>query len=33
VALTNLTKRYFPQGGPGAQTKGDMLRYYLAVAP
>src|SRR4029079_14048937 len=33
VALTNLTKRYFPQGGPGAQTKGDMLRYYVAVAP
>ena len=33
VGLTNLTKRYFPQGGPGAQTKGDMLRYYLAVAP
>jgi bifunctional non-homologous end joining protein LigD len=33
VALSNLTKRYFPQGGPGAQTKGDMLRYYLAVAP
>jgi len=33
VALTNLTKRYFPQGGPGAQCKGDLLRYYLAVAP
>jgi bifunctional non-homologous end joining protein LigD len=33
VALTNLTKRYFPQGGPGAQTKGDLVRYYLAVAP
>jgi bifunctional non-homologous end joining protein LigD len=33
VALTNLTKRYFPQGGPGAQSKGDLLRYYLAVAP
>jgi bifunctional non-homologous end joining protein LigD len=33
VALTNLTKRYFPQGGPGAQNKGDLLRYYLAVAP
>ena len=33
VTLTNLTKRYFPQGGPGAQTKGDLLRYYLAVAP
>ena len=33
VGLSNLTKRYFPQGGPGAQTKGDMLRYYLAVAP
>jgi bifunctional non-homologous end joining protein LigD len=33
VALTNLTKRYFPQGGPGAQTKGDLIRYYLAVAP
>ncbi|MDB4884043.1 MAG: hypothetical protein JWL95_2809 [Gemmatimonadetes bacterium] len=33
VALTSLTKRYFPQGGPGAQTKGDLLRYYLAVAP
>jgi bifunctional non-homologous end joining protein LigD len=33
VSLTNLTKRYFPQGGPGAQTKGDLLRYYLAVAP
>ena len=33
VALTNLTKRYFPLGGPGAQTKGDMVRYYLAVAP
>jgi bifunctional non-homologous end joining protein LigD len=33
VALTNLAKRYFPQGGPGAQTKGDLLRYYLAVAP
>ena len=32
-ALTNLTKRYFPQGGPGAQCKGDLLRYYLAVAP
>ena len=33
VTLTNLTKRYFPQGGPGAQTKGDLLRYYLATAP
>ncbi|PYP79171.1 MAG: hypothetical protein DMD35_09055 [Gemmatimonadetes bacterium] len=33
VALSNLTKRYFPQGGPGARTKGDMVRYYLAVAP
>ncbi|MDB4899016.1 MAG: hypothetical protein JWN53_824 [Gemmatimonadetes bacterium] len=33
VTLTNLTKRYFPKGGPGAQTKGDLLRYYLAVAP
>ena len=33
VGLSNLTKRYFPQGGPGAQTKGDMVRYYLAVAP
>jgi len=33
VTLTNLTKRYFPQGGPGAQSKGDLLRYYLAVAP
>jgi bifunctional non-homologous end joining protein LigD len=33
VSLTNLAKRYFPQGGPGAQTKGDLLRYYLAVAP
>ena len=33
VALSNMMKRYFPQGGPGAQTKGDMLRYYLAVAP
>jgi bifunctional non-homologous end joining protein LigD len=33
VALTNLTKRYFSQGGPGAQTKGALLRYYLAVAP
>ena len=33
VGLTNLTKRYFPQGGPGAQSKGDLLRYYLAVAP
>jgi bifunctional non-homologous end joining protein LigD len=33
VTLTNLTKRYFPLGGPGAQCKGDLLRYYLAVAP
>jgi bifunctional non-homologous end joining protein LigD len=33
VTLTHLTKRYFPQGGPGAQTKGDLLRYYLATAP
>jgi bifunctional non-homologous end joining protein LigD len=33
VALSNLTKRYFPQGGPGAQCKGDLVRYYLAVAP
>jgi bifunctional non-homologous end joining protein LigD len=33
VTLTNLTKRFFPKGGPGAQTKGDLLRYYLAVAP
>jgi len=33
VGLTHLTKRYFPQGGPGAQCKGDLLRYYLAVAP
>jgi len=33
VTLTNLTKRYFPQGGPGAQSKGDLLRYYLAIAP
>jgi bifunctional non-homologous end joining protein LigD len=33
VTLTNLTKRYFPQGGPGAQCKGDLVRYYLAVAP
>jgi bifunctional non-homologous end joining protein LigD len=33
VTLSSLTKRFFPQGGPGAQTKGDLLRYYLAVAP
>lgn len=33
VSLSSLTKRFFPQGGPGAQTKGDLLRYYLAVAP
>jgi bifunctional non-homologous end joining protein LigD len=33
VTLTNLGKRYFSKGGPGAQTKGDLVRYYLAVAP
>jgi bifunctional non-homologous end joining protein LigD len=33
VTLSSLTKRFFPQGGPGAQTKGDLVRYYLAVAP
>ena len=27
-----LTKRYFPQGGPGAQSKGDLLRYYYRDA-
>jgi bifunctional non-homologous end joining protein LigD len=30
VALTNLRKIYFPELG---LTKGDLLRYYLAVAP
>jgi bifunctional non-homologous end joining protein LigD len=33
VPLTNLGKRYFPGGGPGATTKGDLLRYYLSAAP
>jgi bifunctional non-homologous end joining protein LigD len=33
VTLSNLTKRYFPRGAPRARTKGDMVRYYLAVAP
>lgn len=33
VPLTNLGKRYFPEGGRGARTKGDLLRYYLSVAP
>jgi bifunctional non-homologous end joining protein LigD len=30
VQLTNLTKPYFPARG---LTKGDLLRYYLAIAP
>ena len=30
VALTNLEKVYFPQLG---LTKGDLLRYYAAIAP
>jgi bifunctional non-homologous end joining protein LigD len=33
VTLTNLAKPYFPAGKPGARTKGDMLRYYLRIAP
>ena len=33
VALTSLQKPFFPKGGAGARTKGDLLRYYLAVAP
>jgi bifunctional non-homologous end joining protein LigD len=33
VALTHLNKRYFPKGGQGATSKGDLLRYYLSVAP
>ena len=32
VPLTNLSKRYFPRGKVGARTKGDMVRYYLAIA-
>jgi bifunctional non-homologous end joining protein LigD len=32
VPLTHLGKRYFPNGSPGATTKGDLLRYYLSIA-
>ena len=30
IALTNLNKTFFPQLG---LSKGDLLRYYLRVAP
>jgi bifunctional non-homologous end joining protein LigD len=33
VQLTNLAKPYFAEAKPGARTKGDMLSYYLRIAP
>jgi bifunctional non-homologous end joining protein LigD len=30
VALTNLDKAFFPRGG---LTKGDLIRYYVDLAP
>jgi DNA polymerase LigD, polymerase domain len=33
VHLTNLQKPFFAEAKAGARTKGDMLRYYLRIAP
>jgi bifunctional non-homologous end joining protein LigD len=33
VTLTNLQKIFFPEAPVGARTKGDLLRYYLSIAP
>jgi bifunctional non-homologous end joining protein LigD len=33
VMLTNLQKTFFPDARVGARTKGELLRYYLSIAP